>query len=41
MYYCMCFHELAAQLDNFPLIDLAQIGKALYTIGIFAKVKAD
>ena len=38
MYYCMVFHEIAAQLDNFPEVDLVELPKALSTIGIYGKV---
>ena len=38
--YCMCFHEVAAHFDHFPLIDLKDVAEVLYEIGIFAREKA-
>ena len=34
--YCMCFHEVAAQFDFFPLINLKDLGQVLSTIGIYS-----
>ena len=39
--YCMCFHEVAAHYDNFPLINLTDLAEVLYEIGIYAKAKAE
>ena len=38
--YCMCFHEVAAHYDHFPLIDLKDLSEVLYEIGIFARERA-
>ena len=38
--YCECFHELAAQFDDFPLINLNVLGEAIYTIGFMGESKA-
>ena len=38
--YCQVFHEISAQFDHFPLIDLNDLPEILYTIGIFAREKA-
>ena len=38
--YCMCFHEVAAHYDNFPLINLNDLADVLYEIGIFARERA-
>lgn len=34
--YCMCFHEVAAQFDFFPLINLKDLGQVLFTIGMWS-----
>lgn len=36
----MCFHEVAAHYDNFPLINLSDLSEVLYEIGIFARERA-
>ena len=38
--YCMVFHEVAAKYANFPLIDISDLSKVLYAIGIYEEKKA-
>ena len=40
-YFCICFHEVAAQLDNFPLIDLQDVPHVLNKIGIHIDEKSN
>lgn len=39
-HYCQLFHEISAQFNHFPLIDLKDLSEILYTIGIYAREKA-
>ena len=38
--YCAAFHEVAAQYENFPFVNIADLSDVLYAFGIYSREKS-